>query len=384
MKIWGGLSNTTRRFLTSYVGLLAVLASAGLPGFCLAGSEPVVHEQQQEKTAEQQFKSIQVFQGLPASQLIPAMSFMRSALGVQCTYCHVSDREFDKEDKPEKETTRKMIKMVREVNQSNFGGRNEVTCNTCHHGQAHPPSQLAFADISAKVVQPPVSPAERRTSEPLPNVNQVIEKYVQAVGGKSAIQKVETRVMKGIRTASEGWNTPIEVCQKAPNKMLVTFRSDSISSSGFNGTSGWSQSNRGLWDVSGPNLVRLKREAEFSRSLKLQDEYQNLRVLGKQPVGDREAYVVQGTPTGENRPERLYFDVQTGLLLRTTTREMTPLGPLPEETDFDDYREVDSIKLPFVVVHLRPDHSYKDVFLEISQNVSIDDAKFEKPTDSAK
>jgi hypothetical protein len=64
----------------------------------------------------------------------------------------VSDREFDKEGKPEKETTRKMIKMVREVNQANFGRRNEVTCNTCHHGQAHPPSQLAFADISGKTV----------------------------------------------------------------------------------------------------------------------------------------------------------------------------------------------------------------------------------------
>ncbi len=384
MKIKVGHPRSRYRVLTSLGSLLAFLAvSTGAGGFRLSARTQAAQEQPPEKTAEQQFKNIQVFQGLPASQVIPAMYYMEAALGVQCSYCHV-EKGFDKDDKEEKASARKMIKMVRDINQANFDGRNEVTCNTCHHGQAHPASVPALAEISSKVPAAQPAQPERRSSEPLPSVDQVFEKYIQSIGGKDALEKIETRVMKGTRTASEGWSAPVEVYQKAPNKLLLTLQSNVAFRTGFDGTEGWNQSSHGLHKIEGANLSRMKREAVLSRSLKLRQEYQNLRVIGKQAIGDRETYVVQGVAIGEKQPERLFFDTQSGLLLRIYSREATPLGPLPSETDFDDYREVDGIKLPFTVLRLSADRSYKDVFAQISQNVPVDDAKFETPTEPTK
>ncbi len=355
--------------------LLAVVVGAS--NLCLAGGGSLAQERPQEKPAEQQFKNIKVFQGLPASQLIPAMSYMRVALGVQCSYCHM-EREFDKDGKEEKEQARKMIIMMRDINQTNFGGRTEVTCNTCHRGQPHPVSLPALADLSGKAL-PPRSAPERRAMEPLPGVDQIFETYVQAIGGKSVLEKVKTRIMKGARMTSEGGSAPIEIYQQAPNRMVAIYKLASPSSTGYDGTIGWNQTDRGVREIDGPNLMRLKREAEISRGLNLRDEYQNLRVIGKQPVGDREAYVVQGTTTGDHRLERLFFDVQSGLLLRISSREPTPLGPLPEETEFDDYRDVSGIKLPFTVIRMGADRSYKDIYSEITQDVPIENTRFEKP-----
>ncbi len=365
------LNSVCRFFIAS--GVLCVVIAAG-SGLCRA--EGALQEPPQEKTAEQQFKNIKVFQGLPAAQVMPAMTFMRASLGVQCSFCHV-EREFDKDGKEEKESARKMILMVREINKASFGGRNEVTCNTCHNGRPHPASVPSFADMSGKTV-PPTPAAERRPTEPLPPVDQVLDKYLQAVGGKSALEEIKTLVMVGTRTASEGWSASLEVYQKAPDKMLATYKLGSAVSTGFNGTIGWFQSNRGLRDLEGQNLMRLKQEAELS-PLRLREGYQNLRVIGKQPIGDRQAFIVQGIPKAGHSSDRLFFDVESGLLLRISARDATPLGPLPMETDFDDYRDVGRVKLPFTVLHLSADHSYKDVYSEITQNVQIDDTKFDKP-----
>lgn len=270
--------------------------------------------------------------------------------------------------------------MVREINQSSFDGRNEVTCNTCHHGQPHPASVPAFAEISGKGTTPGPPRLERKPSEQLPNVTQVFEKYLQAIGGESAIRRLQTCVMKGTRTSSDGGSAPIEIYQKSPDKMLVASRFNaSIITTIFDGTKGWFQSERGLREVAGPNLLQMKQEAQFPPNLKLQERYSNLRVLGKQSIGDVEAYLVQGNPTGEKHLERLYFDVQTGLLLRISWREATPLGPLPEEINFSDYREVDGIRLPFTIVHLQAERSYKDEFTETTYNAPIEDGRFEKP-----
>lgn len=365
-------SGSVCRLLISSGVLFALTAACS--GLCRA--EGAVQEPPRERMAEQQFKNIKVFQGLPASQVMPAMSYMRASLGVQCSFCHV-EREFDKDGKEEKESARKMILMVREINSANFGGRSEVTCNTCHNGRPHPVSVPSFADISGKTV-PPAPVAERTPTEPLPPVSQVLDKYLQAVGGQNVLEKIKTLVMVGTRTTSEGSSAPLEVYQKAPDKMLAAYKLGSAFNTGFNGTIGWVQSSLGLRELEGQNLMRLKQEAEFS-PLRLREDYQNLRVIGKQPIGDRQAFVVQGIPKASHSPERFLFDVESGLLLRISARDASPLGPLPVETDFDDYRDVGGVKLPFTVLHLSADHSYRDVYSEITLNVQIDDTKFDKP-----
>ncbi|HYK91376.1 MAG TPA: c-type cytochrome, partial [Acidobacteriota bacterium] len=220
MKKTVGNLRSSHGFSIHFYGLLAVLTIiSGVNGFC---AELAAQEQPQEKSAEQQFKNIKVFQGLPVSQLLPAMTYMEAALGVQCSYCHVG-RDFDKDDKEQKDSARKMITMVRDINQTNFGGRNEVTCNTCHHGQAHPASLPTVVEITGKAPSPQPR-MEQKSTEPLPSAAQILEKYVQALGGKNALDKIETRVMRGTRVTSDGSSAPFEVYQKAPNKMLAIYK----------------------------------------------------------------------------------------------------------------------------------------------------------------
>jgi len=103
-----------------------------------------------------------------------------------------------------------------------------------------------------------------------------------------------------------------------------------------------------------------------------------MRVLGKEKIGDREAFVVGATSRDDSR-EKLYFDAETGLLVRRYVTFRTALGPIPEVTDFADYKEVEGIRLPFVVSWSRPPFTSTEKFVEIRLNVPMDDAKFNPP-----
>src|SRR2546425_2467200 len=111
--------------------------------------------QQEDKPAEQVNKNIQVFEGLPNSQLLTVMHFMRTSLGVRCDYCHVAENgKYWMDDKPAKQTARRMLQMVFEINKANFGGRTVVSCNTCHRGSTKPVAvpmigQGAFVNTTA-------------------------------------------------------------------------------------------------------------------------------------------------------------------------------------------------------------------------------------------
>src|SRR5512140_1367772 len=114
-----------------------LLRSSAVAAFVLSASFIVLHAQSgtapavaTPKTAEQQFKNIQVLKGVPADQLIPTMQFISASLGVECDFCHV-EHAFDKDDKKPKQFARKMIEMQNGINQDSFKGETEVTCNTC-------------------------------------------------------------------------------------------------------------------------------------------------------------------------------------------------------------------------------------------------------------
>lgn len=108
----------------------------------------IVYEKQAEadweppappRMAEDVFKNIQVFKAVPAPEVLNAMRAFTRALGVRCEFCHV-EGAFEKDDKPEKQTARKMILMARGINKENFGGERRVTCWTCHRGATEPES----------------------------------------------------------------------------------------------------------------------------------------------------------------------------------------------------------------------------------------------------
>jgi hypothetical protein len=122
-------------------------------------------------------------------------------------------------------------------------------------------------------------------------------------------------------------------------------------------------------------LVGARGSADFFRYLKIKETYPQMRVLAREKVGTREAYVVGATSRDDSR-ERLYFDEDTGLLIQRQVTFKTAFGGIPEITDFDDYREVGGIKLPFMITWSRTPFGFTQKFTEIKLNVIVDDARF--------
>ena len=335
--------------------LMIVFVSLKLTGTHVAA-------QQEDKPVEQTQKNIQVLQGLPSSQLLPVMHFMRTSLGVRCDYCHVAENgKYWMDDKPAKQTARRMLAMVAGINKENFGGQPIVTCNTCHRGSTKPigvPAigQGTFTDTTR-------ADAEAKAPDPLPTTAQVFDKYTAALGGSGAVAKIKTRTTKvtWLRPKLINSGTPkatmlnrgetwtIETFQKAPDKYLsVITTPEGVIYQGFNGTVGWTKSARGQRQMTAAELAQIKRQADFFDSLKLKERYSQPSVTARERLGDREVYVVEARSVA-NKSERLYFDVKSGFLLRRIVFNEIKLGLDPEQTDYDDYRAVDGVWLPFTV-----------------------------------
>ena len=337
-----------------------------------------------DKPVEEVQKNIQVLKGLPESQLIPVMNYMSASLGVKCGYCHVNKDnawDFPSDEKAEKKTAREMVSMVTGINKTNFRGNTEVTCYTCHRGRTSPAGvpQLPLPEASPR-------PAENQGSaqrESLPTTDQILDKYTQALGGPAAIEKLKSRVMKGTVTTAAGLSMGYELYQSGSDKVLalITPPQQPVVERGFNGSVGWEKSPKGIRDLAGGEVYYLRRYPDLSKDIKLKDQFTRLAVAGKDKINGRDVYVVRGT-TIDNRRERLYFDVETGLLLRRTSSPATPIGVIPEQVDFEDYRDVDGVKMPFTirVSAIDPFYSITRKFTEIKLNVPIDEKRFNKPT----
>jgi photosynthetic reaction center cytochrome c subunit len=320
--------------------------------------------------AQQRFKNLQIFKDLPATQLDPTMAFISGSLGVRCDYCHVSN-QFDKDDKPTKLAARRMIQMVFDINKGSFNNQGAVTCYTCHRGK---PAPVSVPTVGQNLW---MDAAPAPNGEPLPSVKQILDRYVQALGGADALSKVTTRIAKGSRIGADGVLVPEDVYQKAPDKLLtITSYPQVVFSNGFNGITPWRHSSReGAIPLAVQLLAQIKRDAVFYKELKTEQLYPHLTVLGKTSVRDGDAYVIQATPA-DGPVEKLFFDVKTGLLVRRYTESDTPLGKLPLQTDYEDYRNVDGIKQPFLIHWSFPGRVWGRKIDEIKQNVPLDDAKF--------
>lgn len=330
---------------------------------------------QPTQTAEQKFKNIQIFKGMPAAQLDPTMAFISGSLGVKCNYCHVN--QFEKDDKPTKLTARRMIQMVFDLNKGSLAGQGAVSCYTCHRGK---PLPVSVPVVGQNLWQPNPAGTNKQES-PLPTVDQVLDRYVQALGGAQALEKITSRVAKGWRIGADGVLVPEEVYQKAPNKLLTITTYPNIAFSvAFNGTAGWGISSKGEVEVPPDELLaQLKRESVFYQEIKTKELYTKLTITGKTTIGDSEAYVIEGTPLNGS-PEKLYFDARTGLLVRRYLELATVLGKLPLQTDYEDYREVNGVTQPFLIHWSMPGRIWGRKIAEIRQNVPLDDAQFNPPS----
>jgi photosynthetic reaction center cytochrome c subunit len=330
-----------------------------------------------QKLAEEQFKNIQVLKGIPADQLIPAMQFITASLGVDCDYCH-DHQAMDSDDKKPKKIARQMMTMMFDIDKSNFDGRLEVTCYTCHRGAAKPVSVPVIKDEEISGPEAPVKKTVENAALPKPQA--LLDKYLAAVGGAAAVEKVTSRVQKGKLMAFGGQTFPAEVYSKAPDKRVsVMHLKDGDSVTAFDGQRGWmSVPGRPAHLMSASENDSARLDADLYFPVHLKTLYSKFTVKSGEKIDGHDTYLVEGREEGRP-PLRLYFDTQTGLLLRMVRYSQTPLGLNPTQIDYADYREVDGVKVPFRWTVARPGNRFTIQVEEIKQNVPVDDAKFKTP-----
>jgi photosynthetic reaction center cytochrome c subunit len=336
------------------------------------------------KKAEEVFKNIQVLKGIPADQVFPTMQFITASLGVECDFCHVRDA-FEKDDKKPKATARKMMEMMFAINADNFHRHRAVTCYSCHHGSMHP------AAIPAVMIEEPKEPmgephhaeADKKAPDAKesagPTADQLLDKYIQAVGGASAVDKITSRVMKGSIDFG-GRSLPIDIYAKDPEKRIsFTHMSEGDSVTAFNGKEGWlGTPGRPLREMHGSDLDGAAIDADLHLATDLKQMFSKMQVRGTEKIDDHQAYEVVGDREGKT-PIELYFDAQSGLLVRLVRYGDTALGWLPTQIDFADYRETNGVKVPYRWTLARPSGRFTIQISDMQQNVPVDDAKFVKP-----
>ncbi len=332
-----------------------------------------------DKPAEQVYKNIQVLNGMPAKDLHIVMHFMRSSLGVRCSFCHVHDDKTNKwnwesDEKDEKVTARKMINMVKGINKDYFEGYSAVSCFSCHHGS----SRVTSIPPVPQVFAPPRKEGRDTT---LPSAETVLENYNKSLGDVSKIKEAASKYSKGSLTGWNGKEYELEIYQQAPNKYLQIVKTpDGTETECYDGTAGWAKDKSGVDNLDGYELHTIKEYADFNGDFDLSGRYTKTQVIDKDTVDGKTAYVLRAI-VDDNKNERLYFDVDSGLLLRRKIFNRSIIGFIPEQVDYSDYRSVDGVMIPFTVHYSYLDPGIETVrkYSEVKLNASLDKISFVKP-----
>ena len=354
-----------------YCNIVFLLIAAFLASFLVTPAQ----QPPAPKTAAQQYKNIQVLKDIPADQVIPTMQFIGGALGVDCEFCHVQ-HAMDKDDKKEKQTARKMIEMELAINKSHFKNEIEVTCYTCHRGSPHPVGVPILTVNAAKV--PEHEHHVISAQESLPTAGQILDKYLAAIGGADALHKIKTRVQKGtVDTGGEQY--PIEIYSEAPEKRVsLSHASFGESVTAFNGQAGWLTTPRGVHPMNPSEQQSARIDAQIYFPARIRELYEEFKVLPGESIDGHATFLVGAT--GANTPPmRMFFDQQTGLLVRLIRYTETPLGRNPLEVDYADYRDIGGLKIPYQWTLTRTNGSFTIRIHSIQQNVPIDEKLFVMP-----
>lgn len=345
---------------------------------------------QSEKTVEQTRKNIQVLKGLPDSQLFAVMNFVATSLGVQCNFCHVQQGKdpktgftnwiWESDDKPEKQAARRMMQMVLSIkaNDKVDFRENTVTCYTCHRGQTRPVG-LPPMPLARSGHEPGPNDAPPTVRPALPSVDQIFARYVETLGG-SAATGTKTLVLKGRREASQDRNWPNEITLAFPDKILIVATTPQGTVRQIvNGEKGWVMNGANVRNLTPAEAIEAKHSWDELFNVIKVKMVPGMRSGGVEKVGQRDAYVVERVT--DTSTERYYFDSQTGLLLRKITINQTVLMPFPEQIDFEDYRDMDGVKVPFTIRYSAIDtfNSWTRTFTEIKRNAPVEDTLFAIP-----
>jgi hypothetical protein len=338
--------------------------------------------------AEDVFINVQVFKGVPADEFMGAMGFISNALSADCTHCHVGAGGGGwakyAEDNGPKQTARRMVLMMNEINRTYFGGRRIVTCVSCHNGRNRPNVSMSMAAVYGTA--PTDEPDDIVKQAPgSPSADQVLDKYLQALGGIERLSKLTSFAARGTYIGyGDAEKRPVEIFAKAPAQRTTIIHSLSGDvTMVFDGRAGWTaapetDSPVPLRALAGGELEGATLDAELSFPARVSRSLSGWRGAVPATLEDRDVLVIQGT-SALRFPVKLFFDRDSGLLVRLIRYADTPVGPNATQIDYSDYREVAGVKMPFRWVVAWQSGLATFELTDIEPNVPIDEMKFARP-----
>jgi Photosynthetic reaction centre cytochrome C subunit len=336
--------------------------------------------------SDEVFKSIQLLKGIPVDTFFESMGMFASAMGNDCTFCHVKEAYYDKTQfaqvTPKMQRARQMITMMNELNEKYFAGRTRVTCFTCHGGSNAPKSEPDLALQYGEAVEDPNArdfPVDTRVTG-----EQVLDKYVQVLGGADRLARFTSFTARGMYwgfdTAQE--KVPFELFAKAPNQQtMIVHLATGNSTRTFDGRNGWyagPDQPVPLLTLTEGNLDRARLEAIVAFPAGLKTAFPRWRT-GRTAIDGKEVRIVQGVGAAQALAN-FYFD-EAGLLVRMVRWTRTPVGFIPTQVDYSDYRDVAGagVKMPF---KRTVSQTYMQMTVELSDvqpNATIQANRFAQP-----
>ena len=385
--------------------------------------------------APEKYKNILALTDIAADQVDVTMRYFVAATGIQCIQCHVQDAstgewQYDKDDKNTKKTARKMIVMVKAINGGSADyGLNGVNCGTCHAGNNQPrglqPAQMMTADqITAMLAQqaamaarqggagrgdaggapggqrgagaPGAPPAAggggqggRGPQVPAPPIDDVINKYIDGLGGRPAIEKLQAVLMTGTVTNRAAQTVAFTIEEKGAKYRESVESQPNAMIRAFDGTAGWAQTGAKVETLDAFPAQQVRRDNNLMLALTLKDRFPNLTAgrpanltltPGATPTAVNSLSSGPASGATNYTTETMYFDATTGLLLRKTVRTTTALrGSMTEQWDYSDFRVVGGVKMPFEIKHTNWNTVDTFKVADIKANPAIDDGRFAKP-----
>jgi hypothetical protein len=366
--------------------------SALTAAMCLlpAAAGPQTAPDEKPPMAENVFKNVQVLRGISVDEFIGTMGFFAASLGMNCADCHTAESADNwakfADDTPRKQTARKMVLMVRALNQSSFGGMPTITCYSCHRGQFERPQNIP--SLAEQYGTPPPEDPDRiqirGKGAAGPSAGQILDRYIQALGGAAQIAKLTSFTAKGTYVGFDtGAEVPVEIYAKAPGQLAQIVHTPlGDSTTVCDGRNAWIAAFDKpvpLYALTGGQLEGAKIDAELAFPVQIKRAFSNWRSgFPEVTIDDRALQVIEGTLPGGGIV-KLYFDKQSGLLARQVRYSTTIVGTNPTHIDYSDYRSVAGVKIPFRRILTWTDGQSTIQLTDVQFNVAIDAAKFARP-----
>ncbi len=355
----------------------------------VSGQSPQAAPPTKPLMVEDVFKNVQALKGIGVDDFMLTMGIMSAAVGSDCVGCHPAAGTAEVDwavDTPRKRVARRMVQMVTAVNRDHFGGRQVVTCWSCHRGRERP---VMTPTLDAVYGEPIFEFDDVLTAAPgVPTVDQVLNKYLQAIGGAENVARITSFVATGKSIGYRGFGGGgvVELSAQAPDKRATHIRFPEYPDRGvsvrtYDGRTGWIATPLAVvpkYELGGSERDGARLDAQLAFPAQIRQALTDLRVGLPTTIDGKDVTVLQGNGVNGTLGT-LYFDDASGMLVRMVRHGRSPIGRVPTQVDYSDYRDVGGIKFPFHWTYAWLNGRDSFEFSDVKLNVPIAAATFGQP-----